>query len=254
MKVTYSLMTFWISTMLALMYGLLGEFTYGLLLLRIEETALGAVIGIAAAVLVLPINTRAKIRGDAHTFFLTLSDLIEDSVASLLGGETTGSLTETARQLDWDLAQFRATAKPMSAGLAGLAGGSSTRHSLRMLTACDRYARILARSSETYDSASPELADAIKSSATQIRRNIDVLITSLEFDQPATVFPSTDFIDAAETLARQNGDQPPSPDRRRLLAALHSLRQIDRVVINAAIDLGADNGALLPGHISDVET
>ena len=45
MKVTYSLMTFWISTMLALMYGLLGEFTYGLLLLRIEETAVGAVIG-----------------------------------------------------------------------------------------------------------------------------------------------------------------------------------------------------------------
>ena len=85
------------------------------------------------------------------------------------------------------------------------------------------------------------------------RGNIDVLITSLEFDQPATVFPSTDFIDAAETLARQNGDQPPSPDLRRLLAALHSLRQIDRVVINAAIDLGADNGVLLPGPISDVE-
>ena len=81
-----------------------------------------------------------------------------------------------------------------------------------------------------------------------------MLTTSLEFDQPATVFPSTDFIDAAETLARENGDQPPSPDGRRLLAALHSLRQIDRVVINAAIDLGADNGVLLPGHISDVET
>ena len=48
MKVTYSLMTFWISTMLALLYGLLGEFTYGLLLLRIEETAIGAVIGIAS--------------------------------------------------------------------------------------------------------------------------------------------------------------------------------------------------------------
>ena len=254
MKVTYSLMTFWISTMLALLYGLLGEFTVPLLLLRIEETAVGAVIGIAAAMLVLPINTRTKIRNDAHTFFLTLSDLIEASVTSLLGGETTVSLTETARQLDWDLAQFRTTAKPMSAGLGGLAGRRSMRHGLRMLTACDRYARILARSSETYDSASPELADAIKSTATQIRRNIDVLITSLEFDQPATVFPSTDFIDAAETLARQNGDQPPSPDRRRLLAALHSLRQIDRVVINAAIDLGADNGVLLPGHISDVET
>jgi uncharacterized membrane protein YgaE (UPF0421/DUF939 family) len=254
MKVTYSLMTFWISTMLALMYGLLGEFTFSLLLLRIEETAIGAVIGIAAAMLVLPVNTRTHIRHDAHAFFLTLSDLVEASVTRLIGGETAVSLTETARQLGRDLQQFRITAKPMSAGLAGLAGRRSMRHGLRMLTACDRYARILARSSEIHIGTSPELADAIKSTATQIRRNIDVLITSLEFNQPATVFPSTDFIDAAETLARKNGDHPPSPDRRRLLAALHALRQIDRVIINAAIDLGADNGVLLPSPVSDVES
>ncbi len=244
MKVTYSLMTFWISTMLALMYGLLGEFTFGLLLLRIEETAVGAVIGIAAAVLVLPINTRAKIRGDAHTFFLTLSDLVEASVTSLLGTPAPARLTETARQLDRDLAQFRITAKPMSAGVAGLAGRRTMRHSLRMLTASDRYARILARSSEIHIETSAELADAIRSTAGQIRGNIDVLITSLEFNRAATVFRSTDYIDTAETLARQHVDQPLAPDHRRLMNALHALRQIDRVVINAAIDLGADNGVL----------
>ncbi len=245
MKVTYSLMTFWISTMLALMYGLLGEFTFSLLLLRIEETAIGAVIGIAAAMLVLPINTRTRIRNDARTFFRTLSDLVQDSVASLLGGETSASLTETARQLGRDLDQFRTTAKPLSAGIAGMAGRRTMRHGLRMLTACDRYARILVRSSETPIDAPPDLADAICSTATQIRRNIDVLITALESSQPATVFPSTDSIDTAESLARRHGDDWPEPDRRRLLTALHALRQIDRVVINAATDLGADNGALL---------
>ncbi len=243
MKVTYSLMTFWISTMLALMYGLLGEFTFGLLLLRIEETAIGAVIGIAAAMLVLPINTRTHIRHDAHTFFLTLADLVEESVDSLLDGEPATRLTETARQLGRDLSQFRITAKPLSAGIAGLAGRRTMRHGLRMLNACDRYARILVRSSETRVETAPELADAIKATATQIRRNIDVLITSLEFNQPAKVFPSTDFIDAAESLARQSGD---TSERARLMSALHALRQIDRVVINAAIDLGADSGVLLP--------
>jgi uncharacterized membrane protein YccC len=251
MKVTYSLMTFWISTMLALMYGLLGEFTYGLLLLRIEETAVGAVIGIAAAVLVLPVNTRAKIRGDAHTFFLTLSDLVEASVANLLGTPAPARLTETARQLDRDLAQVRITAKPMSAGVAGLAGRRTMRHGLRMLAASDRYARILARSSEIHIETSAELADAIRSTASQIRRNIDVLITSLEFNQAATVFPSTDYIDIAETLARQHDDQ--AMDHRTLMNALHALRQIDRVVIDAATDLGADNGVLLRGPVSDVE-
>ena len=238
-------MTFWISTMLALMYGLLGEFTYGLLLLRIEETAIGAVIGIAAAVLVLPINTRAKIRGDAHTFFLTLSDLVEASVSSLLGTPAPASLTETARQLDRDLAQFRITAKPMSAGVAGLAGRRTMRHGLRMLTASDRYARILARSSEIHIDTPTELADAIRSTSSQIRRNIDALITSLEFNRAATVFPSTDYLDTAETLARQHVDEPLAPHHRRLMNALHALRQIDRVVIDAATDLGADNGVLL---------
>ena len=242
MKVTYSLMTFWISTMLALMYGLLGEFTFSLLLLRIEETAIGAVIGIAAAMLVLPINTRTHIRHDARAFFQNLSELVGDAVASLLGDNPATNLTETARQLGRDLQQFRTSAKPLSAGIAGLAGRRTMRHGVRMLNACDRYARILVRNSETPVDASPELADAINSAATQIRRNIDVLTTALESDEPATVFPSTDFIDAAESLARQC---EPTPDRARLLAALHSLRQIDRVVINSAIDLGADNGVLL---------
>jgi uncharacterized membrane protein YccC len=238
MKVTYSLMTFWISTMLALMYGLLGEFTFSLLLLRIEETAIGAVIGIAAAMLVLPINTRTRIRQDARTFFRTLSDLVQDSVAGLLGAQTAARLTDTARQLGRDLQQFRTTARPLSAGIAGMAGRRTMRHGLRMLSACDRYARILARCSETRVDISTELADAISSAATQIRRNIDVLMASLESSQSATVYPSTDFIDAAESLARRHDDQ-------RLLAALHALRQIDRVVINAATDLGADTGALL---------
>ncbi len=243
MKVTYSLMTFWITTMLALLYGLLGEFSFSLLLLRIEETAIGAVIGIAAAMLVLPINTRAKIRDDARTFFLTLSDLIETSVASLFGGELATSPTETARQLDRDLQQFRISAKPLTAGVGGLAGRRAMRHGLRMLAACDRYARILARSSDPYDDADPQLVDAVKSAAQQIRSNIDILVTALEFDHAATVFPATDAIDTAEGIAR---------DSRRLLAALHSLRQIDRVVINAAIDLGADHGMPLADQIPDV--
>jgi hypothetical protein len=154
-------------------------------------------------------------------------------------------LTETARQLDRDLAQLRITAKPMSTGVAGMAGRRTMRHGLRMLTASDRYARILARSSEIHIDTPPGLADAIRSTASQIRRNIDVLITSLEFNRAATVFPSTDYLDTAETLARQHVDQPLAPHQRRLMNALHALRQIDRVVIDAATDLGADNGALL---------
>lgn len=75
--------------------------------------------------------------------------------------------------------------------------------------------------------------------AAQIRHNIGVLVTALEFDHPTTVFPATEFLDAADNLARNDG--------RRLPAALHALRQI-RVVINAAVDLGAEHGAPLTGE------
>jgi uncharacterized membrane protein YccC len=76
MTVTYSLMTFWITTVLSLLYGLLGEFSFGVLLLRIEETAIGAVIGVAVAILVLPTNTRTAIRNDTRAFLTSLSALI----------------------------------------------------------------------------------------------------------------------------------------------------------------------------------
>ncbi len=234
MKIAYSMMIFWITTMLALLYGLLGQFTVHLLLLRIEETAIGAVIGAAVAILVLPTDTRKAIRDDAHTFFTTLSNLIDASASSLLG-KAAGNPTDLARQLDRNLQQYRLTAKPLMAGVAGLSGRRSIRRGLRMLAACDHYGRTLARNS--YDDAPPELADAVSAAAAQVRRNVEALDAAR--DGKASVAPATDHLDAAETLAREL-------DGSRLLAALHALRQIDRAVVTAAVELGAEEAVTRP--------
>jgi uncharacterized membrane protein YccC len=241
MKVAYSWMIFWITTMLALLYGLLGQFSVDLLLLRIEETAIGAVIGVTVALLVLPTRTRAAVRNDVREFLSTLSGLIDISVATLFGAGTdaTGQTnpTEAARQLDRNLQQFRTTAKPLLSGLAGLgglAGRRSVRRGLRMLAACDHYARTLARSSAgSLDSGVPELAEAMRSAAAHTRRNIDALVATLDQHDAADVIAATDLLDIADALAKK------LPERRRLLAASHALRQIDRTVFDAAIDLGA---------------
>ncbi|SPX90356.1 Membrane protein-like protein [Mycobacterium xenopi] len=237
MKVTYSLMTFWITTMLALLYGLLGQFNFQLLMLRIEETAIGAAIGVAVAILVLPTNTRTAVRNDAHAFFTTLSELVEASVSAMFGRDGP-TPTDKARQLDRNLQQFRATAKPVLAGVAGLSGRRSIRRGLRMLTACDRYGRTLARSSERVDHVPDELVDAVTSAAAQIRRNIDALVNAR--DGATTVVPATDHLDDAENLARQLNSES-----GRLLGALQALRQIDRTVASTAVDLGARDGAAL---------
>jgi hypothetical protein len=243
MTVTYSLMTFWITTMLALLYGLLGQFSFGVLMLRIEETAIGAVIGATVAVVVLPTNTRTAIRSDARAFLTSLSVLIEISAATMFGVQDSASPSEQARQLDRDLQQFRVTAKPLLAGVGGLAGRRSIRRALRIFTACDRYGRSLARSAEQYQDpvGSPSLAEAFSAAAAQTRRNIDALQEAIEGGHAPTLVSATDELDAAETVARQrhgNGRGDTSPDTRRFLTAVHALRQIERAVITAATNLG----------------
>jgi uncharacterized membrane protein YgaE (UPF0421/DUF939 family) len=249
MTVTYSLMTFWITTMLALLYGLLGEFSFGVLLLRIEETAIGAVIGVTVAILVLPTNTRTAIRDDTYAFLMSLSALIEISTATMFCGDETASPTEQARELDRNLQQFRITAKPLLAGFAGLASRRSIRRGLRLFSACDRYGRSLARSAEQYQDpvGSEPLAHAFTSAASQTRSNIDALVAIIDGAVGVNINSTTDELDAAETVARhQDGEGEPGPDTRRFLTAVHALRQIERAVVTGATNLGARDGVKVP--------
>jgi uncharacterized membrane protein YccC len=254
MTVTYSLMTFWITTMLALLYGLLGEFSFGVLLLRFEETAIGAVIGVMVAILVLPTNTSTTIRNDTRAFLAALSTLIEISTATMFGGKETASPTEQARELDRNLQQFRVTAKPLLAGVAGVAGRRSIRRALRLFAACDRYGRSLARSAEQYRDpvGSESLASAFTSAAAQTRSNIDALVAIIDGEDGVTINSTTDELDAAETVARQqDGEGEPSPDTRQFLTAVHALRQIERAVVTGATNLGAHDGAKVPSPIAN---
>lgn len=251
MKVTYSLMTFWITTMLALLYGLLGQFSFSVLLTRIEETAIGAVIGVTVAILVLPTKTTTAIRDDTRAFLMTLSGLIETSIATMFDDDDAESPTEQARQLDRDLQQFRETAKPLLAGVAGFALRRSIQRSLRLFTACDRYARNLARSSEQYEepTCSQKLSDAVGTAALQTQRNIEALVAAIDGHHAVTIVPASDYLDAAEALARhQDPSDPPGSEAnsRRLITGLHSLRRIERAIVTAATHLGADLGIKLP--------
>ncbi|OBK45644.1 FUSC family protein [Mycobacterium sp. 1081908.1] len=250
MTVTYSLMTFWITTMLALLYGLLGQFSFGVLMLRIEETAIGAVIGVAVAILVLPTHTRTTIRKDSRGVLTTLSALIEISTATMFGGDEAVSPTEQARQLDRALQQFRVSAKPLLAGVAGFAGRRSIRRALRIFAACDRYGRSLARSAEQYSDpiGSDGPATDFIAAAARTRSNIGALCAVIDGAEGVTVNSATDDLDAAETAARQHdGEGELGADARRFLTAVHALRQIDRAIITGATNLGARD-AYSPGR------
>lgn len=252
MQLTQSLMAFWITTMLALLYGLLGQFSFDVLLVRIEETAIGAVIGVAVAILVLPTNIGTVLRNDTREFLAELSALIGTSIATMFHHDLPESPTEQARQLDRKLQQVRGTAKPLLAGVAGLTSRRSIQRRLRLFRACDRYARILARRCEQYRNPDcpQELAAAVSAAAQQIQHNIDSLVAALDGADADTVVSAADALDAAEALARQHdGTFTPAASglpTQRHPSVLHPLRQIDRAIVAAASHLDTEAGLKMP--------
>jgi hypothetical protein len=173
------------------------------------------------AIGVLPTHTRTAIRGDTRAFLTSLSELIEISTATMCGRDETVSPTEQARQLDRKLQQFRVTAKPLVAGVAGLAGRRSIRRGLRIFRACDRYGRGLARSTEQYQGSvgsqplAADLATAFASAAAQARHNIDALLAIIDGADSVTVDSTTDELDAAEpwaAIGTARANRGPIPD------------------------------------------
>ncbi|MGB8995967.1 MAG: FUSC family protein, partial [Pseudonocardiaceae bacterium] len=120
LRVSQGLFMFWLTAVLALLYGLLGRFSIHVLLLRLEETAAGAAIGIAVAFLVLPSSTRATVSGHVEEFLVGLDELLDAAVRDLAGGGDAGAhrLLARARTLDQTLRTLRTAARPLTTGLA----------------------------------------------------------------------------------------------------------------------------------------
>lgn len=85
-QAAYGTMIFFITLMLALLYGMLGQFRPELLWLRLEETAAGSVIGVLATTLVLPVRQSKTFADELHTFLDALGDAINATSKDVEGG------------------------------------------------------------------------------------------------------------------------------------------------------------------------
>jgi hypothetical protein len=106
MRVSYALMTFFITLLLGELYALLGTFTPELMLLRLVETAVGGAIGIAVALLVLPIRTQAVTVAARRAVLGSLRTLLDDLARVLRGDADDVDLQASARALDARLHQL----------------------------------------------------------------------------------------------------------------------------------------------------
>lgn len=239
-RVSPSMLAFWITAVLALVYGLIGQFSVQTLVLRIEETAIGAAAAVVAAFLVLPRGTREAFGEAVGEVVDAMDRVLAEAADRLVGRRPASAPREGVRAMDDALATLRLRAQTLAAPFARRRARSSYQRGLRVLVVCDVYARSLARTADhvTDTTWAPTLDPAVD----RVRANLDGLRDVLARGRRASdggqvrVRSAEDLVDAAEEHAARTED----PHRRAtLLTAARLLRRIDQAVVNLAIDLGA---------------
>jgi uncharacterized membrane protein YccC len=175
--VAYAWLTFFVTVLLAMLYGLLGNFSVQVLELRIAETAAGGLVGIAAAYLVFTTGTRAMFVEKVDDYLDRMTELIDASTESVLspGGET--ELVAETRRLDNALRDVITAGKPLQIGPA-IRSRRGVQRLLRGLQASNRSAHALARAGVNAARADPDTAPpettvtALRNAADQARSTI----------------------------------------------------------------------------------
>ncbi|WP_433557529.1 FUSC family protein [Pseudonocardia xinjiangensis] len=245
-QVSPALLAFWISVVLALLYGLIGQFSVALLVLRIEETAVGAALGIIAAYVVLPKRSREAFGEALDDLVNAVDDVLSTSVDRIVGRQPTTPSVELARNLHDALATLRARAAPLDSPLPWRRQRSSYHRTLQMLTGVEHYARSLVRLSD--EIRAPDWM-TVCPAAERVRGNLDGLRNALLRRDGGEIRSAEDVIDAAESAAAHH----PEPPRSGLLTVSRVLRRTDQAVVALADDLRAGNRAPAPDPTSAPE-
>jgi Cytochrome bd terminal oxidase subunit I/Fusaric acid resistance protein-like len=243
-RISQTMQALWITAVLAVLYGLIGQFSVQTLVLRIEETAIGAAMGMLAAYLVLPKRTREAF-GEALDDMVDAADAaLAAAVERILGREPARPPGLLSQDLHKALSTLRERSKPLDNPLPWRRGRSSYQRTLRVLTAVDHYARSLAQLADHV--REPGWAPTLQPATACVRTNLNALRQTLHGRQIGQISSAEDLIDAAEAYAAHT----PDPDRRAaLLKAARPLRRIDQVVVKFATDLGPAGEAVQPQNL-----
>lgn len=143
-QISYAFMIFFITIMVAQLYSVLNEFSDQLLVLRLEETAIGAAIGILVAVLVLPVSTTDTSRAARSNFYTALQELLEATAERLSTESIDKDLDGLARTVNNHLYQLRTILQPLTTPLALRGDARRIRHRLNLYAAASMAARAVA--------------------------------------------------------------------------------------------------------------
>lgn len=146
--VAYFWLTFFVTVLLAMLYGLLGNFSAQVLEVRIAETAVGSLVGIASAYFVFSTKTRATFAAKVNDYLDLMDEVIDTAATAVLTAGAADDLVADTRRLDNALKEAITAGKPLQIGpLSELRHG--VRRLMRGLQVANRSAHALARAGVT---------------------------------------------------------------------------------------------------------
>ncbi|MGN6332054.1 MAG: FUSC family protein [Motilibacteraceae bacterium] len=164
-RISYAYMIFFITIMIGQLYTVLHTFTDGLLVLRLEETAVGAVAGIAVALLVAPLSTRDTARTAERALLESLAELLDGVADTVAGHGEPRDLDALSRGLDDRARRLELVSRPLTRPLVWGNQSQQTRHRLGLYLSTAVYARGLVvavrRAHGTVSTAVPDTARAL---------------------------------------------------------------------------------------------
>jgi uncharacterized membrane protein YccC len=147
-RISYAYMIFFVTIMVAQLYTMLHEFSDELLVLRLEETAIGAAVGIAVGFFVAPVSTRDTVASARRALLDALADLLEAiadraSSAPAAPDEPLPDLDTLSRELDSKLRALNQVARPLTRPLLVDNSPHLARHRLELFAAGVRAGKAL---------------------------------------------------------------------------------------------------------------
>lgn len=115
----YAWLVLFITIMLASLFDLLGVLTAGVLEVRIEETVVGSVIGVACAYLVFSSRSRPVLIDKTTEWFAALQQLLDEIGIAATRPDHTGPVLRASRDLDRALVEVETAAATMSVASIG---------------------------------------------------------------------------------------------------------------------------------------
>jgi uncharacterized membrane protein YccC len=221
----YWVVTFFITGGLSMLLALLDTFSTEVLLLRVQETALGVSCGVLAAVVVLPLTVRRASDEELVRFLLALRHLLDATTRSLSTDPTT-SLMRAAHELDQALESFRKACLPLTHPLNPQRGRRDrARHLLELMEAGAYHARSLAAVAERLPQDDDEYAARVAAAADRTQERMTHLIR-LASRRPGTGSPPAR---PKVTRALSRLSDEPRMRRGRLSPQQRLLLHIDRL-------------------------